>query len=105
MIGITDQERNAAAQHVPPVVYVPAHRVSGPAGPTLELRELDSGGVALLVYTALDRLARGLGPHQPWVLLPLEKLDDIRQIQPFDAIHFDVSLPEDMWRGHGEEDE
>ena len=105
MTGITDAERDIAAQHIPPVVYIPAHRVSGPDGPTLELRELEGGGVALLVYTALDRLARGLGPHQPWVLVPLENLEDIRQKQPFDAIHFDVSLPENMWRGDGIDDE
>lgn len=104
MLGISDEERDVAAQHIPPVVYVPAHRVSGPQGPTLELRQLDDGGVALLAYTALDRLARGLGPHQPWVLIPLENLEDIQQRQPFDEIHFDVSLPEDRWRGFGGND-
>ena len=96
---ISDEERQRAAAHLPPVVYLPAGRLSGPEGPTVELRDLTDQRVALLAYTALDRLAECLGEQQPWLLFELDKLDEIRKQRHYDLLYFDLAIPETMWRG------
>ena len=52
---------------IPPVVYLPC-RTPGEWGAEVEMRRTKDGRVALLAYTALDRLADCMGPHQPWIL-------------------------------------
>ena len=44
------------------------------------------GRVALLAYTALDRLATCMGPYQPWVLYRTEQLDELGGVQSYDVI-------------------
>ena len=64
MYTIPEAERRSAAEHLPPVVYLPVAREDGPDGPLVELRCLDDGRTGLLVYTALDRLYRACGDYQ-----------------------------------------
>ena len=99
MYDVPDAEREVALEYLPPVIYLPVAQVSTPDGPTVEMRQLDDGRLALLAYTALDRLARCQGPAQPWILLPMENLNDINERQPYDVIYFDVPLDEQLRRG------
>lgn len=87
----------AAQPVVPPVLYVPCagHGSAGQeAG--VELRRLDDGRVALLAYTALDRLVQGCGPFQPWVMIETEALGEIDRSQPYDVIVLDAVIPEQL---------
>jgi hypothetical protein len=90
------------ARAVPPLLYVPVADPDVGDEMTLEFHHLDDGRVALLAYTALDRLVNGCGPNQPWVILPTAKLDEIDRYQPYDVILLDVPIPEDQRHEAGE---
>lgn len=83
---------------LPPMLYVPSAGPSADGSLLLDLRKIDDGRLALLVYTALDRLLTGCGPHQPWALVPTQTLDEINDSQPYDLVLVDVSLPADLRR-------
>ncbi|SFQ21687.1 hypothetical protein SAMN05421810_105211 [Amycolatopsis arida] len=83
----------------PPAVYVPCGQYpAGDGGSTtaVELRRTDEGKLALLTYSAMDRLVRCCGPHQPWVLVSTEELHHVYDAQPFDVIMLDTELPEEL---------
>jgi hypothetical protein len=86
------------AEHVvfPPVVYVPCAAVQD-AGSDLvvDLRPTRDGRVALLVYSALDRLVACCGPQQPWTLMAAASLEDVRLATGFDLVLLDVEIPEE----------
>lgn len=87
--AIRDAERESALRHLPPMVYVPVTRFSG-AGPTeIQLRQLSDGRIALLAYTALDRLARCLGDGQPWILVEMAQLAEVKKTTRHDLVLFD----------------
>lgn len=82
---------------VPPVLYLPCRPGASEGDAEIEMRQLDDGRVALLAYTALDRLAHCCGPHQPWVLYRTEELSALRQASPYDNVVMDQELPRDLW--------
>jgi len=57
--------------------------------------------VALLAYSALDRLHTCCGAQQPWIVLPTAILDKLQQDNPFELLLLDVMIPEDERRGGG----
>ncbi|GMA33314.1 SAV_915 family protein [Litorihabitans aurantiacus] len=77
----------------PPVLYLPLARTSSPEETRVEIRELKDGRLAVLAYTALDRLATLCGENQPWVLVKTAELGDIKARQPFDVVIFDMEVP------------
>jgi hypothetical protein len=79
------------------MVYVPCEAVDDNEM-TISVRQARDGQLALLVYTALDRLVDCCGPNQPWVLMPTGKLDEVDEHVPFDMILFDVEIPEELRR-------
>jgi hypothetical protein len=83
---------------LPPMLYVPSAGPSADGSLLLDLRRIDDGRLALLVYTALDRLHTGCGQHQPWALVPTQTLDEIDAVQPYDLVLVDVSLPAELRR-------
>lgn len=85
---------------VPPVLYFPVVEAADRSGPQFVVRRLSDGRNGLLVYTALDRLANCCGDEQQWVLLPIEQLEHINEVQPFDVVAFDLDVPE-MQRSGG----
>lgn len=87
---------------VPPVLYLPTKPDPDPEVTKIEMRELEDGRVALMAYTALDRLARCCGPHQPWVLYRTDALGELRETSPYDVIALDQPIPEELWRREGE---
>jgi len=82
---------------IPPALYLPSTGASNTRGAEIELRQMRDGRVALLAYTALDRLARCLGPNQPWVLYPTENLDQLEAVQSYDVIYLDTPVPRNLW--------
>lgn len=89
------QTSEAEMPIVPPVVYVPCAAV--PDGDEVQVvfrRTLD-GRLALVIYTALDRLVDCCGPHQPWILLPTEKLAEVKKVQHYDVIYLDLEMPDE----------
>ena len=83
---------------VPPALYLPATGVPNAQGTEIELRRLRDGRMALLAYTAVDRLVKCMGPHQPWALFLTENLNDLAEKQPFDVIMLDQRIPQALWR-------
>jgi hypothetical protein len=88
-----EQAQTAGGASFPPVVYVPCTASDSPDEVSLDLRELSDGRIALLTYSALDRLVDCCGSEQPWVLLPSAKLDEVGRSAHFDVIVLDVEIP------------
>jgi hypothetical protein len=59
------------------------------------MRETRDGQVALLAYSALDRLHHCCGRQQPWILMPTMALDGLQRAQPFQLLMLDVVIPEE----------
>lgn len=79
---------------LPPVVYLPcAEHVAEPADARPELRRTRDGKLALLVYSALDRLRTCCGPAQPWVVVSTEALQQLHDHEPFDLLLMDIPVP------------
>lgn len=79
---------------IPPVVYLPVQEQREDGAVRYVVRGMRDGRDALLAYTALDRLADGCGPHQPWQLHATESLGQVRDRQPYDVILFDMEVPD-----------
>jgi SseB protein N-terminal domain len=99
---VADDQRVAGA--FPPMVYVPCTTPSPPGADTLsiELLHLPDGRTGVPAYSALDRLVAKCGPHQPWVVMPSEKLDEVAEHVAFDFILLDVGLPAEHRRQVGD---
>jgi hypothetical protein len=80
------------------MVYLPVTGRGDGRLAEVELRRTNDGRTALLAYTAMDRLVSCCGPHQPWALMPTDRLGEIEQTQPYDVIYLDVAIPEEQWR-------
>ncbi|GAA2781733.1 SAV_915 family protein [Saccharopolyspora taberi] len=84
-------------QDFPPVVYLPCvETVADPAQARVAMRTTRDGRVALLAYTALDRLHTCCGRNQPWIVMPTAGLDELQKAQPFQLLLLDVVIPEDQ---------
>ncbi len=94
-----EHAQGADAVSFPPVVYVPCTRSDIPGEVSLDLRELRDGRIALLTYSALDRLMDCCGAQQPWVLIASDKLDDVGRSAHFDVIVLDIEIPREHRRG------
>lgn len=88
------QAEGQTRQVIPPVMYLPASPGDGADGEPaeIEMRRLLDGRVALLAYTALDRLADCCGSEQPWVLYKTDQLDELNKVSPYDVIVIDQPL-------------
>lgn len=85
------------AVSLPPMVYVPTRQAHCQAEDIeVELRPLEDGRVALLAYSALDRLVACCGDAQPWALLPASAVDEVAEGTPFDVVLLDIELPEEL---------
>lgn len=90
--GLAERPQSPARTAMPPVVYLPV-RDDGDVG-SAEVRGLRDGRSALLAYTSLDRLEVSCGAEQPWVVVPIEALSDLKRRQPYDVVLFDLVVPE-----------
>lgn len=76
-----------------PAYYVPCI-TDGDGTLRVVLRETRDGRVALIVYSALDRLRAGAG-DVPWAFMTLVDLQAVKDESPFDVIYQDIRIPED----------
>lgn len=83
---------------VPPVLYLPVQK-DAQDYPVAVIRPMADGKVALIAYTALDRLADACGPNQAWRLVHLSELQDIKDQQHFDVVAFDPPIPASALEG------
>ena len=85
----------------PPIVYVPCsptrvgeeQRSSEVA---IELRHTRDGRLALLVYSAMDRLIAHCGPAQPWTVFASEDLERVRLATGFELVLLDLDIPKEL---------
>jgi hypothetical protein len=98
---VTDQQQPSprpsqqpSQRPTPPVVYLPVEM--GPDGQVQDFKmlRLGDGRIALVAYTALDRLLDAWGDDQSWLLFETGKVDDIKQAKHFDLKLLDVEVPE-----------
>jgi hypothetical protein len=89
----------AESVRFPPVVYVPCSPLD-PSDDSLivDLRPTRDGRLALLVYSALDRLVQCCGEKQPWVVMPTVNLEKVRRETNFELILLDVVIPDEFRR-------
>ncbi|WP_254900506.1 SAV_915 family protein [Rhodococcus sp. 1168] len=79
----------------PPVLYVPCVQQTHDATEaSVRMRTTRDGRSAVLVYSALDRLHTCVGTDVPWMVLPTERLAEVRDAAPFDLVLLDVVVPE-----------
>lgn len=79
----------------PPVVYLPCEeQVDDPAQARVQMRTTRDGRLALVAYSALDRLHDCCGKGQPWIVTPTVALDALQQTRPFQLLFLDVRIPE-----------
>jgi len=91
---IDDQTRELLS-NFPPMIYLPCMRhVTDPADIEVAYRETKDGRVAVLVYSALDRLKTCCGDEQPWFVMPSAYLDEMYGVRPFDLVLLDVIIPD-----------
>ncbi|MQA61725.1 MAG: hypothetical protein GEU86_09565 [Actinophytocola sp.] len=84
----------------PPIVYLPCTKhTSDPADAEVELRQTRDGRMALMAYSALDRLKYCCGEQQPWIVMPTHVLDSLHEAQPFQMLLLDVIIPEEFRHG------
>lgn len=84
-------------QGTPPVLYLPCRAGSDPGDqPQVVRRTTRDGRVALVAYTALDRLHAACGQGHPWALLSLHQLEELFTDEPYDVIHLDLVMPEEL---------
>lgn len=97
-------EAATAGHSFPPLVYVPcAPKLPGDTELSIDLRKTRDGRMALLVYSALDRLADKAGPNQPWTVMLTRDLEDVRVRTGFDLVLLDMDVPEEFRRaGEGD---
>lgn len=86
-----NHERIGADSVIPPALYLPIRMT--PEGYQIpEVRQLADGRQALIAFTALDRLADSCGAEQPWTLVVLDGLAEIKDAHPFDVVSFDPTF-------------
>jgi hypothetical protein len=85
----------------PPVVYVPCAPTQTADELTVDLRTTRGGQLALLVYSAMDRLAAHCGPHQPWTVMLTKDLEQLRETTGFTLILLDLDIPPELRRTAG----
>ncbi|GAB1516841.1 SAV_915 family protein [Actinophytocola sp. KF-1] len=78
---------------IPPVVYV-ACDIADEKSFVPDLLRTADGRVAILAYSALDRLIECCGEHQPWAVMPTSGLEAVRAEVAFDVVALDVAMPE-----------
>lgn len=90
-----EQSDSTGGSLAPPVVYVPVTLDEGGEVEDIRMIQLQDGRIALVAYTALDRLVDGCGEHQPWLLVDASKLRPGPE-QPWDVRYLDVDLPTEL---------
>lgn len=102
LAGVNDQQQ-PSQRPTPPVVYLPVEMDADGQVQDFKMLKLGDGRIALVAYTALDRLLDAWGDHQSWLLFETGKVDDIKQAKHFDLKLLDVEVPENFRPGPPEQ--
>jgi hypothetical protein len=86
----------------PPVVYVPCAPTQTADELTVDLRTTRDGRLALLVYSAMDRLIAHCGAAQPWTVMLTKDLEQLRETSGFELIMLDLDIPRELRRTSGD---
>ena len=86
------------AHTFPPVVYVPCATAQTGGELTIDLRVTRDGRLALLVYSAMDRLVAHCGPSQRWTVMLTRDLEQVREVTGFELVLLDLDIPEELRR-------
>lgn len=93
---MSDTVPEVEPDRLPPIVYVPCvEHVSDIEDVEFAYRRTNDGRMALLAYTALDRLHDRAGEDQPWVLMPAQAMQVLYAEQPWDLLLLDLDIPEE----------
>lgn len=75
------------------LAYVPSQRLRPEdVEATLELRRTVDGALAVLAFSSLDLLVAGCGASQPWVAVPMDRVEDLVGLAGADEVLWDVEL-------------
>lgn len=96
-----ESRHGSEAADLPAIVFAPARPDIRPEhrdGMVFEVRRASDGGLALPVFSSLDRLTAALGPDQPWVALPLHNVQVIMGGTGVDRVLLDPDAEPDARR-------
>jgi hypothetical protein len=107
--GTLDTERLLGGVHdpahtFPPVIYVPCAPTETDDELAIDLRVTRDGRLALLVYSAMDRLIAHCGPFQRWTVMLTKDLEQVRSATGFELVLLDLDIPEELRRTGDEAD-
>lgn len=95
-----DQHSQLDFEGTAATVFIPSLRVvAGTDRCWPELRRLVDGRLALPVYTSVGDLVEACGPDQPWVAVPVESLERLREQAVVDTIAVNMSIPPEVRHG------
>ncbi len=77
----------------PPVAYLPCRLDDEGNVAEVMMAELETGQIALMGYTALDRFFACCGAGHAWVLWKTEELETLREVKHFDVAYLDIPMP------------
>lgn len=78
----------------PVLAYVPSQRLNpGDTEVTVEFRWTTDSRLAVLAYSSLESLVECCGGRQPWVSLPVDRVDEIASESQADVVLWDAGLP------------
>jgi hypothetical protein len=95
---VTDDSVDAG--ELPDTVFVPTEQLYVDAAQevVLELRALEGGRIAMLVFTSLMRLVGGCGEGQPWVAVQANMIPAMQAYTEADTVIVDAELPAELRR-------
>ena len=76
-----------------PVAYLPCRLDDEGNVAEVMMAELETGQIALMGYTALDRFFACCGSGHPWVLWKTEELESLRDVKHHDVAYLDIPMP------------
>ncbi|MQA86715.1 MAG: hypothetical protein GEV03_19300 [Streptosporangiales bacterium] len=86
------------------VAYIPSRRVRrGDAEAMLELRNTEDGRVAMLAFSSLEQLVDGCGEAQPWVAVPIDRIEEMQRLSGADLVLWNVELSSELRHPAGKE--
>lgn len=71
----------------------------------VELRENESGQLAMLAYSNHEQLVTGAGETQPWIAVPTDRVWQVQQECGANVVLWDVELPPGMQHASSDEEE
>lgn len=101
VIGPDDATGNDVLEEISDAfVFVPAHPGQDKDEDTIrfELRQMSGGQPAILAFTSAEQLVGQLGEAQPWLSMPMDRLQALTQIMGVESICVNPTVEPDSGR-------